>query len=93
MGRVGVWDATNDQPGGDLFGLGLGGERGERDLGDLRVADPLLGGFVVDGIDVLIGVHESGSMASIAARTGESIRAVIEKQLLCRKTAAITADW
>jgi hypothetical protein len=41
--RVGPLDAAHDQPGGDVLGLAAGGERGERNFGDLGVAqDPPL---------------------------------------------------
>ena len=46
VGGVELWDAAHDQPGGDLLGLGLGAERRELNLGDLRVADPALLVFV-----------------------------------------------
>src|SRR3954468_20578072 len=51
-GLVEVGDAAHHQPARDLFGGFAGAERGERDLGDLGPRDPLVGGFVVDGVGV-----------------------------------------
>ena len=50
---VEVGDAAHHQPALDLLGGLAGAERGESDLGDLGAGDPLLGGFVVDGVGVL----------------------------------------
>src|SRR5690625_6488844 len=35
--------ASHNQPAGHVLGLGAGGERGEGDLGDLGIGDPLPG--------------------------------------------------
>jgi hypothetical protein len=52
VGRVGVADPAQDQPGGDLLRPRLGGERGERHFGDLGVADPLPELLVEDSVGV-----------------------------------------
>ena len=93
MGGVDVRDAPHDQPGGDLLGFGFGRERREGDLGDLSLADPLVGVLIPDGVGVLDRVQASSAMLSISLRTGGSCRAVIEKQALRRSAEAITSDW
>jgi len=50
---VHVLDSAHDQPGVDVFGLGLGREREVVDLGDLSVADPPLLIVVEDCVGVL----------------------------------------
>ncbi|OLT34758.1 hypothetical protein BJF84_17150 [Rhodococcus sp. CUA-806] len=50
-----VRDPPHDQPAWNVVGLLLGGERGERYLGDLGDRDPLLGGVVVDRVGVADG--------------------------------------
>ena len=50
---VHVLDSARDQPGVDVFGLGLGREREVVDLGDLSVADPPLLIVVEDCVGVL----------------------------------------
>ena len=52
MVGVGVADPAHDQPGGDLLRVGFGPERGERDLGDLGVGNPLPQLLVVDRVRV-----------------------------------------
>ncbi len=48
--RSQVGDTPHDRPPGDLMGLLLGGERGERGLGDLRTRDQGVGVLVVEGV-------------------------------------------
>src|SRR5674476_549584 len=52
-GGVQALDAAHDQPGVDVFTVAAGGERGESDLGDLRVGDPAVLVLVVDRVGVL----------------------------------------
>jgi hypothetical protein len=47
------FDAAHDQPAGDVVGLAAGGERGEPDLGHLRVGDQPLLLFVPDRVGVV----------------------------------------
>src|SRR6478752_2811528 len=54
-GLVEVGDAAHHQAARDLLGGLSGAERGERNLGDLGPRDPLLGGFVVEGVGVFDG--------------------------------------
>jgi hypothetical protein len=76
---VHVGDAAHDQPARDPVGLLLGGERGVRDLGDLRLGDPRARGLVEDRVRVLDrAVHALSSMPAIAALTAWSIRTVTD---------------
>src|SRR6476469_4465920 len=54
-GLVVVGDAAHHQAARDLLGGLSGAERCERNLGDLGPRDPLLGGFVVEGVGVFDG--------------------------------------
>jgi len=51
--RVQAFHAAHDQPSSDLLGLGPAGERSVVDLGDLRIRDPSLLGFLPDGVRIL----------------------------------------
>ncbi|WP_245569815.1 hypothetical protein, partial [Acidipropionibacterium jensenii] len=51
--RVQPFDASYDEPAGDLVLLGMGRECGERDFCDLSVTDPLTGVFFEDGVGVV----------------------------------------
>jgi hypothetical protein len=64
---VHVGDAAHDQPTGDAVGLLRRREGGERDLGDLRFADPRPGGVVEDRVRVL----DRGPRAIVDARFTE----------------------
>ena len=75
-----------------MLGLGAGGERGERDLGDLGVGHPLLELLVEDRLRVADRPSTpSSGIAAIAAVTAGSFRAVMENRAPARRAAAITS--
>jgi hypothetical protein len=88
---VGVAHPPYDQPCLDLPSLRAGAERGELDLGDLGVADPLAQLLVEDRPGYRIAVHASSPIPAIAAFTARSLRAVMEKCTPWRRAAAITS--
>jgi hypothetical protein len=89
--RVSITHPTQDQPCGDLASFAARDERGEPDLGDLSIRDPLPELVVEDRVRVVIAVHTSSLIAAIAAVTARSLRAVIEKRVRCRWAAAMTS--
>lgn len=75
-----VADATDDEPGGDVQGLLLGGEGGVARLGDLGVGGPAAELVVPDGLLVLDACHAFSGMAAMAAR-------------MPALAGAVTANW
>src|SRR3954465_2316263 len=68
---VELGDAAHDEPAADLLALLLRGERGEGDLGDLRLGDPGAGGLVEDRVGVLDrGPHGLGDAGDRAFDRG-----------------------
>ena len=86
-----AFDAAHYQPAGDLPFLGVGGERGEVDLGDLRFGDPSVFALVPDRPGVPDRRPPVSGIAAIAWRTEGFIRTVTQNQALAPTAAAMTS--
>lgn len=77
--RVQIRDPADHEPSVDSFGLVPGTERGEGDLGNLGVGDPLPGVLVTDRVRVLdLCPRTPSPIIVIAAFTAGSIRTVTD---------------